>query len=131
MRFEAAGSTPAALGDAPRLTRDILVDGRYLGRIVAEGPAVRERPVAASLEAVALAIEHLAGAGGMPDAKAAADARSGIEAELALSRLQQRSIVSLQPPEVAGELSGYFVVKRADGWYRLSEPADPRIIPLR
>jgi len=116
VRFEAAGSTPAALGDAPRLTRDILVEGRYLGRIVAEGPAVRERPVAASLEAVALAIEHLAAAGGMPDAKAAADARSGIEAELALSRLQQRSIVSLQPPEVAGyDLAGYYEPAREVG----------------
>ena len=37
----------------------------------------------------------------------------------------------MRPPEVTGELSGYFVVKRPDGWYRLSEPTDPQIIPLR
>jgi len=116
VRFEAAGSSPTAPGDAPRMTRDILVDGRFLGRIVAEGPAVRERAVAASLESISLAIEQLAGAGGMPDATAAADARSGLEAELALSRLQQRSIVSLRPPDVAGyDLAGYYEPAREVG----------------
>ena len=116
VQFEAAGSSPTAPVDAPRMTRDILVDGRFLGRIVAEGPAVRERPVAAALESISLAIEQLAGAGGMPDATAAADARSGLEAELALSRLQQRSIVSLRPPDVAGyDLAGYYEPAREVG----------------
>ena len=116
VRFEAAGLTPGLPGDAPRWTRDILVDGRFLGRIVAEGPAIRERVVAASLESVAVAIEHVAAAGGMADATAAADARSGIEAELALSRLQQRSIVSLEPPEVMGyDLASYYEPAREVG----------------
>lgn len=116
VRFDAAGSPPGTLGAGPRLTRDILVDGRFLGRLVADGPAVRERPVAAALESVAVAIERFAAVGGMPDVRAAADARSGIEAELALSRLQQRSIVSLQPPEVPGyDLASYYEPAREVG----------------
>ena len=116
VRFEPAGSRPAALGAGPRLTRDILVEGRFLGRLVADGPAVRERAVVAALESVAVAVERLAAAGGMPAARAAADARSGIEAELALSRLQQRSIVSLQPPDVPGyDLASYYEPAREVG----------------
>jgi hypothetical protein len=37
----------------------------------------------------------------------------------------------MRPPELTGELSGYFVMKRPDGWYRLTEPTDPQILPLR
>ena len=52
----------------------------------------------------------------MPDATASADVRSGLEAELALSRLQQRSIVSLRPPDVAGyDLAGYYEPAREVG----------------
>ncbi|HET8785016.1 MAG TPA: PP2C family protein-serine/threonine phosphatase [Candidatus Limnocylindrales bacterium] len=116
VRFDPAGSPPAALAAGPRLTRDVLVEGRFLGRLVADGPAVRQRAVASALESVAIAIERLALAGGMPDARAAADARSGIEAELALSRLQQRSIVSLRPPEVPGyDLASYYEPAREVG----------------
>jgi phosphoserine phosphatase RsbU/P len=116
VRFDVPGAAPPPLGAGPRLTRDILVEGRFLGRLVAEGPAVRERAVAAALESVAVAIERLAVAGGMPEARAAADARSGLEAELALSRLQQRSIVSLQPPELPGyDLASYYEPAREVG----------------
>ena len=116
VRFDPAGSPPAALGAGPRLTRDVVVEGRFLGRLVADGPAIRQRAVATALESVAVAIERLALAGGMPDARAAADARSGIEAELALSRLQQRSIVSLRPPEVPGyDLASYYEPAREVG----------------
>ena len=118
VRFEPAGSggTGQVL-DGPRLTRDVLVEGRFIGRLVAEGPAVRERAVRAALEAVAVAFERLGGT--TPAAAslvAAADTRSGIAAELALSRLQQRSIVSLEPPEVAGyDLAGYYEPAREVG----------------
>ena len=116
VRFEAAGAAALALGDRPRMTRDVLIDGRFLGRLVAEGPAVRERVVAAALESVAVAIERLAAIGGMPDAAASTHARSGIDAELAMSRLQQRSIVSLEPPEVPGyDLASYYEPAREVG----------------
>ena len=61
VRFDAAGSAgkPPSL-DGPRLTRDVVVQGRFIGRLVGEGPAVRQRAVTAALEAVALAIERIA-----------------------------------------------------------------------
>jgi Stage II sporulation protein E (SpoIIE) len=104
----------------PRLTRELLVDGRVIGRLVAEGTAVTQRPVAATLEALAIALEELAttsreasvGSAGV----VAPDGRSGIAAELALSRLQQRSIVSLEAPEVAGyDLASYYEPAREIG----------------
>jgi phosphoserine phosphatase RsbU/P len=118
VRFDAAGSRSAAGFDGPRLTRDIQVDGRYLGRLVAEGPAVRDRTVGAALEAVAIAIERLVQAGGIEVGAlvAAPDTRSGIAAELALSRLQQRSLVSLEPPDVPGyDLASYYEPAREIG----------------
>ncbi len=118
VRFEDADSRSAAGLDHPRLTRDIQVDGRYLGRLVAEGPAVRERTVGAALEAVAIAIERLVQAGGIDVGAVAAgpDTRSGIGAELALSRLQQRSLVSLEPPDVPGyDLASYYEPAREIG----------------
>ncbi|HSL77804.1 MAG TPA: PP2C family protein-serine/threonine phosphatase [Candidatus Limnocylindrales bacterium] len=117
VRFEepAARSEPV-LTDGPRLTRDIQVDGRYLGRLVAEGPAVRERVIGAALEAVALAVERLIEAGGIDVAPATGDARSGIAAELALSRVQQRSLVSLKAPDVPGyDLASYYEPAREIG----------------
>jgi sigma-B regulation protein RsbU (phosphoserine phosphatase) len=118
VRFEDAGSRSVAELDHPRLTRDIQVDGRHLGRLVAEGPAVRERTVGAALEAVAIAIERLVQAGGIDVAALSAgpDPRSGIAAELALSRLQQRSLVSLEPPDVPGyDLASYYEPAREIG----------------
>ena len=118
VRFEDAATRSTAALDGPRLTRDIQVDGRYLGRLVAEGPAVRERAISAALEAVAIGIERLVQAGGIDAGalSAAADAPSGIAAELALSRLQQRSLVSLEPPEVPGyDLASYYEPAREIG----------------
>jgi sigma-B regulation protein RsbU (phosphoserine phosphatase) len=113
---EAAGPTTPVLG-GPRLTRDVIVEGRFIGRLVAEGPAVRQRAVTAALEAVALAMERIAAmAPGLGSAPAAPDAKSGIAAELAISRLQQRSIVSLEPPDVAGyDLASYYEPAREIG----------------
>lgn len=118
VRFEDAASRSAAGLDHPRLTRDIQVDGRYLGRLVAEGPAVRDRTVGAALEAVAVAIERLVRAGGIDVGAPSAgrDDRSGMAAELALSRLQQRSLVSLEPPDVPGyDLASYYEPAREIG----------------
>lgn len=118
VRFEDAAARSVAGFDHPRLTRDISVDGRYLGRLVAEGNAVRDRTVGAALEAVAIAIERLLQAGGIEAGSLAAgpDTRSGIDAELALSRLQQRSLVSLEPPDVPGyDLATYYEPAREIG----------------
>ena len=121
VHFEPAGapatSTAATDLAGPRMTRDVLVAGRFIGRLIAEGPAVRQRAVTAALEAVALAIERISSSTpATPGADALPDAKSGIAAELALSRLQQRSIVSLQPPEVAGyDLAGYYEPAREVG----------------
>jgi hypothetical protein len=40
---------------------------------------------------------------------------------------------SIQPRsrEVMGELAGYFVVKRSDGWYRLSDLREPKVVPVK
>jgi phosphoserine phosphatase RsbU/P len=113
---EASGPTTPVL-DGPRLTRDVIVEGRFIGRLVAEGPAVRQRAVTAALEAVALAMERIAAmAPGPGSSPAAPDAKSGIAAELAISRLQQRSIVSLEPPDVAGyDLASYYEPAREIG----------------
>ena len=119
VRFEGAGADAPAVGlDGPRMTRDIQVDGRFLGRLVAEGPAVRERTVAAALESVAIAIERLVQASAIEAGAFATgtDTRSGIAAELALSRLQQRSFVSLEPPDVPGyDLASYYEPAREIG----------------
>lgn len=117
VRFEEpATRSEVVLADGPRLTRDIQVDGRYIGRIVAEGPAVRERTVSAALEAVAVAVERLVEAGGIEGPPPGSDARSGIAAELAISRVQQRSLVSLKAPDVPGyDLASYYEPAREIG----------------
>ena len=117
VRFEAVGSPPRPqVLDGPRLTRDVSVEGRFIGRLVAEGPGVRQRAVTAALEAIAVSLERIAGAAPTALALVAPDPKSGLAAELALSRLQQRSIVSLEPPEVAGyDLAGYYEPAREVG----------------
>jgi sigma-B regulation protein RsbU (phosphoserine phosphatase) len=105
----------------PRLTRDLRSDGTTVGRLVAEGRAVTDRTVAATLEALAVSLEEPALATGSPDARRAsdtvtADRRSGIAAELSLSRLQQRSIVSLVAPDVPGyDLASHYEPAREIG----------------
>ncbi len=122
VRIELAGSDrsdgPVATIGGPRLTRDLEADGRFVGRLVAEGPAVSQGSVVASLEALAVAVERVLA---IPPGEAAldtsgSDRRSGMAAELALSRLQQRSIVSLEPPEVPGyDLASYYEPAREIG----------------
>ncbi len=121
-RTVSGAPTDPASGGA-RLTRDLLVGGSVLGRLVAEGPRVTDRTVAASLDALAEALERLAEAGQQsttdPTADrgaAASDPRSGIAAELAVGRLHQRSIVSLVAPEVAGyDLASHYEPARELG----------------
>jgi serine phosphatase RsbU (regulator of sigma subunit) len=113
---DASGS---AAGSAARLTRDLRAGGSTVGRLVAEGAAVTDRTVAAALEALAVALEDLAGTGGAPADRApatSADRRSGLAAELELSRLHQRSIVSLVPPDVRGyDLASHYESAREIG----------------
>ena len=93
------------------------------GRLVAEGPGVTDPTTAASLDALAVALERLAEAGQRSPAASAAetataapDRRSGIAAELAVGRLHQRSIVSLVAPEVAGyDLASHYEPARELG----------------
>jgi serine phosphatase RsbU (regulator of sigma subunit) len=122
VRIELAGGDgsdgPTAAIGGPRLTRDLEADGRFVGRLVAEGPNVSERSLVAALEALAVAVERilvLPPRDGVPDSSGS-DPRSGMAAELALSRLQQRSIVSLEPPQVAGyDLASYYEPAREIG----------------
>ena len=102
------------------MTRDLRASGTTVGRLVAEGPAVTDRVVAAAFEALAVALEDLAGSVAEdPSAApsvAAGDRRSGIAAELSLSRLQQRSIVSLVAPEVPGyDIASHYEAAREIG----------------
>ncbi len=114
---------PPPEGDAaagPRLTRDLTLDGAFLGRLVAVGVAAREPAVADAIEAVAIAIEQLVDAerrGPRTAAGASTGAgRSGLAAELALSRAQQRSIVTLLAPEIAGyDLASHYEPAREVG----------------
>ncbi len=113
----------AASSANARLTRDLLVGGSVFGRLVAEGPGVTDRTIAASLDALAAALEQLAEAGQRSPAASATevgtavtDRRSGIAAELAVGRLHQRSIVSLVAPEVAGyDLASHYEPARELG----------------
>jgi hypothetical protein len=124
---DATGRTVvAAPGDGAggaRLTRELRAGGIVIGQLIAEGPAVTDRSVAAALEAVAVGLEALADAGPRaepvaPDAGAVPvpDPRSGIAAELAMSRMQQRSIVSLLAPEIEGyDLASHYEPAREIG----------------
>jgi serine phosphatase RsbU (regulator of sigma subunit) len=137
VRIELAGSDgsdrPSAAIGGPRLTRDLEADGRFVGRLVAEGPAVSQRSVVAALEALAVAVERILVV--PPHERASdpsgSDPRSGMAAELALSRLQQRSIVSLEPPDVPGyDLASYYEPAREIGGdffelFRLRRRAQP------
>jgi Stage II sporulation protein E (SpoIIE) len=111
---------PDALASEPRLMRDLMLDGAFLGRLVAVGRAATEPSVADAIEAVAVAIEQLADAERRgpraPTVGARAAARSGLAAELAVSRAQQRSIVSLLAPDVAGyDLASHYEPAREVG----------------
>jgi hypothetical protein len=39
--------------------------------------------------------------------------------------------IQLRSEGVVGELAGYLVVKRSDGWYKLSDLREPTIVPVK
>jgi len=108
-----AASTDDSPGASPSLTRELRADGALLGRLVASGPLVTEAVVGASIEALAISLEHLADVG---PRTAAADSYSSHAADLALGRLQQRTIVSLLAPDVDGyDLASHYEPAREIG----------------
>lgn len=104
---------------ARSLSRELRVDGALVGRVVATGPAVGAPPVSAAIEALAVSLEQLADAerrAAMSDPETAARASSVIAAELALGRVQQRTIVSLIAPDVGGyDLASHYEPAREIG----------------
>jgi serine phosphatase RsbU (regulator of sigma subunit) len=121
---DARGDVVATSGDESRsasltLSRELRVDGTLVGRVVATGPAIDEPLVPAAIEALALSLEQLADAerrAAMSDQDAASRASSAIAAELALGRVQQRTIVSLIAPDVGGyDLASHYEPAREIG----------------
>jgi sigma-B regulation protein RsbU (phosphoserine phosphatase) len=114
-----AGPVGEADRGSARLTRDLRTGGATFARLVAEGPAVTQRTVAAALEALAIALEDLANvreASPRTTDAPEGDRRSDIAGDLALSRVHQRSIVSLVPPDVPGyDLASHYEAAREVG----------------
>jgi phosphoserine phosphatase RsbU/P len=108
-----AASTDGSPPDSPSRIRELRVDGTLLGRLIATGGSAAEPVVGAAIEALALSLEQLASAAS--DASAAATYPS-LEADLALGRLQQRTIVSLLAPDVDGyDLASHYEPAREIG----------------
>ncbi|HEV8282090.1 MAG TPA: PP2C family protein-serine/threonine phosphatase [Candidatus Limnocylindrales bacterium] len=108
-----AASTDESPAPSPSLTRELRTDGALLGRLVASGPLVVGPVVGATIEALAVSLEHLADAGPRP---VVADSSSSLAADLALGRLQQRTIVSLLAPDVDGyDLASHYEPAREVG----------------
>jgi sigma-B regulation protein RsbU (phosphoserine phosphatase) len=84
-----------------------------VGRLIASGPLVAAPVVGPSIEALAVSLEHLPEAA--PEAPGVA-AYPSLEADLALGRLQQRTIVSLLAPDVDGyDLASHYEPARQIG----------------
>jgi serine phosphatase RsbU (regulator of sigma subunit) len=108
-----AASTDDPLAASPSLTRELRIDGTLLGRLVASGPLVATPVVEATIEALAISLEHLADAGPRP---VGTGSYSSLAADLALGRLQQRTIVSLLAPDVDGyDLASHYEPAREIG----------------
>jgi serine phosphatase RsbU (regulator of sigma subunit) len=121
---DAGGELVATSGDEPRssppsLSRELRVNGALVGRLVATGPAIDEPLIPAAIEALAVSLEQLADAerrAAMSDQDAVARASSAIAAELALGRVQQRTIVSLIAPDIGGyDLASHYEPAREIG----------------
>ena len=123
-----AGRKTEAGGDESggRVHADVIVDGAPIARVVASGPTVAEPGVGAAIGALAIAIAELeaeARARGSAEralnerrAAAAAEALGTDAAELAKGRRQQRSILSLIPPDVPGyDLASHYAAAREIG----------------
>ena len=126
---ESAPSAPGGTVEAtlpggptgPRVTRELRSGGALLGRLVASTRSGPDGSGAAEafIESIAISIEELVD---QARVVAAGDGPSGstdpatLAADLALSRLQQRMIVSLQAPEVVGfEMASHYEPAREVG----------------
>jgi sigma-B regulation protein RsbU (phosphoserine phosphatase) len=108
-----AASTDGPGHDSPALIRELRHDGALVGRLIANGGPVAEPVVGAAIEALAVSLEQLASA--TSDASAAAVYPS-LEADLALGRVWQRTIVSLLAPDVDGyDLASHYEPAREIG----------------
>jgi sigma-B regulation protein RsbU (phosphoserine phosphatase) len=108
-----AASSDGAPPDSPSRIRELRHDGSLLGRLIASGPLAVEPAVDAAIEALAVSLEQLAAAA--TDASTSAVYPS-LEADLALGRLQQRTIVSLLAPDVDGyDLASHYEPAREIG----------------
>jgi sigma-B regulation protein RsbU (phosphoserine phosphatase) len=120
---DSGGDVVATSGDdgrsaTPSLSRELRVAGVLVGRVVATGADVGEPLVRAAIEALAVSLEQLADAerrAALTD-REAARASTAIAAELALGRVQQRTIVSLIAPDVGGyDLASHYEPAREIG----------------
>ncbi len=98
-----------------RRTWEVRTAGQLVGRLVASGPAAAEPVVEAAITALAISLEQVietrAGSVGV-----VTDTRSGLNAELAQARLQQRLLVSLLAPDVPGyDLASHYEAAREIG----------------
>lgn len=126
---DAEGSPVVAIGQpqatggidagSSRLTRELRASGALVGRLVASTPADTARSSEALLEALAVGIEELVdqerdlAVGRQPSGTADP---TTLAADLALSRMQQRMIVSLQAPAVVGyEMASHYEPAREVG----------------
>jgi len=110
------GATDAA---TTTITHELRVGGALLGRVVATGAAAGTPAIDAAIEAIATGIEELAELdravrlGGAP---AGTTDPATLARELSLSRHQQRTIVSLVAPDVAGyDLASHYEPAREIG----------------
>jgi sigma-B regulation protein RsbU (phosphoserine phosphatase) len=108
-----AASSDESLQAPLSVIRELRSDGALLGRLIWSGPLAAESIVGASLEALAVSLESTAVESS--DTSAAA-AHPSLQADLALGRLQQRTIVSLLAPDVDGyDLASHYEPAREIG----------------
>jgi len=108
-----AASTDTPSPGSPSRIRELRHDGALLGRLIASGQPAADAVVGAAVEALAVSLEQLAEAA--PDGSAATTYPS-LQADLALGRLQQRTIVSLLAPDVDGyDLASHYEPAREIG----------------
>jgi serine phosphatase RsbU (regulator of sigma subunit) len=108
------------VGSASRWTRELRANGALVGRLVACSPSTGSATADAAIEAMATALEEvieldrvLRISGG---AQEVGTDPATLASELAMSRVQQRTIVSLVAPDVAGyDLASHYEPAREIG----------------
>jgi serine phosphatase RsbU (regulator of sigma subunit) len=111
--LQLAASSDGAPAGSPSRIRELRHDGTLLGRLIASGRLSADPAVDAAIEALAVSLEQLASVAS--EASAAATYPS-LQADLALGRLQQRTIVSLLAPDVDGyDLASHYEPAREIG----------------